>query len=527
MNSEKVYLRQNVLAEPLFNQWYAWSGLIAPATAAMYIANWHTKIMQSFVANPQVHISALKNSAMMGGPFINYDASRVGDIKALLERTVKEQSHMLEFAEAVKALDALLLNEATGYSLEPLYQKIPALLDGYVELVYDLNNNPSVRFIEGLLYRSPYYNESAQSIALSLIQRDDRSFVLSTPRLEDEGVLHLSIPFNSERLDELFKMKHAPQTLDYIRDVLGVGEKDEALFSSFFTDEPPQTLAAYTGDAVRTRYFGHACVLVESKETTILCDPVVSYKLDGGLERYTYADLPERINYAVITHNHQDHCMFETLLQLRHRIDTVIVPRNNGGSLADPSLKLVLQSIGFDDVREIDELEVIRVDGGTITGLPFLGEHGDLNVRTKTAYLIELKEKSMLIGADSNNIAAGLYRHVHKVVGDINTVFLGMECDGAPLSWVYGPLLTRPLARKMDQSRRLDGSNCHKAIEIIKQFNPQEVYVYAMGQEPWLKYITSIEYTPESQPIVESNKLVESCLSRGIVAERLYGCKEI
>lgn len=527
MNNEKVYLKQNVLAEPLLNQWYAWSGLIAPAPAAMYIANWHLKIMQSFVTNPQVHISALKNSAMMGGPFINYDASRVSDIRALLDRTTKEQAHMIEFAEAIKALDLMLATEAIGYSLEPLYQRLPAVLDGYVELVYDLNNHPSIRFIEGLLYKSDYYNQSSQSIALSLIEKDGRSFVLSTPRLEDKGILHLPIPFSSRQLDELFKMKAVAQPFSYIKQLLNVSDKDEGLFASFFTMEAPPVSTAYTGDSVRTRYYGHACVLIESKETTILCDPVVSYKFDGGGERYTYTDLPERIDFALITHNHQDHCMFETLLQLRHKIGTIVVPRNNSGGLADPSLKLVLQNIGFDNVREIDELEEINIEGGSITGLPFLGEHGDLNVRTKSAYLIKLKGKSVLIGADSNNIASGLYKNVHQVVGDIDSVFLGMECEGAPLSWVYGPLLTKPLARKMDQSRRLDGSNCEKAIKIVKQFNPKEVYVYAMGQEPWLTYITSIEYTPESQPIVESDKLVASCVSLGVIADRLYGCREI
>ena len=31
----QVYLKRNVMIEPLFNQWYAWSYLIAPATAAL------------------------------------------------------------------------------------------------------------------------------------------------------------------------------------------------------------------------------------------------------------------------------------------------------------------------------------------------------------------------------------------------------------------------------------------------------------------------------------------------------------
>ena len=41
MTNDMVYLRQDVVAEPLFNQWYAWSYLISPMTAAMYIANSH------------------------------------------------------------------------------------------------------------------------------------------------------------------------------------------------------------------------------------------------------------------------------------------------------------------------------------------------------------------------------------------------------------------------------------------------------------------------------------------------------
>jgi hypothetical protein len=48
-----------------------------------------------------------------------------------------------------------------------------------------------------------------------------------------------------------------------------------------------------------------------------------------------------------------------------------------------------------------------------------------------------------------------------------------------------------------------------------------------MGQEPWLNYVMSIKYTDQSRPIVESNRLLEYCRSRGIIAERLFGEKEI
>jgi len=81
--------------------------------------------------------------------------------------------------------------------------------------------------------------------------------------------------------------------------------------------------------------------------------------------------------------------------------------------------------------------------------------------------------------------------------------------------------------RKMDESRRLAGSNCRQALDIVERFRCKEVYVYAMGQEPWLNHIMSLKYTPESRPITESNRLIEECRTRGIGAERLFGEKEI
>ncbi|MGB7925170.1 MAG: MBL fold metallo-hydrolase [Pyrinomonadaceae bacterium] len=527
MKNGAVYLKRNLMVEPLVNQWYAWSYLIAPATAAMFIANSHLKIMQSFINAPQVHITALRNPAMRGGPFINYGADKVPSIKALTEKTIKEQSHMLELADAIKSLDQKLSSETSGFSLEPVYRLVPDILKGYVELLYDLNNHPSIRFIEGLLYKSKYRNQPAQSVSLSLTEMDDRPFVFGTPKLEDEKSLHLKIPFDSEALDTLFRMKRIPQPYEHIKEVLKIEAADDELLASFFTEEAPPESSPFTGEGVRIRYFGHACVLMESKETSVLCDPVISYEHDNGIPRYTYADLPEKLDYVLVTHNHQDHCMFETLLQLRYKIRHLIVPKNNGGALADPSLKLALQNIGFDNAHEIDEMETVKIAGGSITSLPFLGEHADLNIRTKTAYLVEMHGNSILCAADSNNVEPKLYEHIRETVGEVETVFLGMECDGAPLTWISGPLLTKPMVRKMDQSRRLNGSNYEKGIDIVDKLNPGKAYVYAMGQEPWLTYLTSIQYTEESVPIIESNKLVEECRRRGIVSERLFGHKEI
>lgn len=527
MRNEPQYLRQDVQVEPLFGQWYVWPHLIPPATAARNVTERHLKIMESYINAPMLHANAVKNPKMLGGPFIDYGGKRVDEIRDLRQRTKEQMARLLRLSAAISEIDDQLRANAKGFSLQSMYSSVPEPLRGYVELTYDLNNYPSFRIFEPLIYRSDYYDKAAQSIMLSLTSGDDRPFVLSTPRLEDENSVHLKVAYDNELVDRLFRLKTCPQQWTDVRAIFdGYGVHEEAL-RRFFTHEPPRPYQLYTGNGVRWRYFGHACILIESGRQSILFDPVLSYTYESSISRYTYEDLPARINYVVITHNHQDHILFETLLQLRHKIGTIVVPRNGGGRLHDPSVKLLLEAAGFRNVIELSELQTLEIENGCILGLPFLGEHSDLGVCTKLMYLVKMGRHSLIFAADSCNIEPKLYEHVQKEIGNADALFLGMECDGAPLSWLYGPLLTQKLPRGMDESRRLAGSNYDQGIDLVNRFGCKEVYVYAMGQEPWLNYVMSIKYTAESRPITESNKLIEECQRRGICAERLFGEKEI
>lgn len=526
-NGKPLYLRPNVQCEPLMDNWYLWSHLVPPHTAARNITERHLKIMDSYVNAPQVHAHAAKNPKLIGGPFIDLDGKRVDEIKALREQTMRRRAQLIQLSSAVEMLDNSLRMNGKGFSLQPLYPNVPEILRGYVELVYDLNNHPSMRIIEKLLYASPLYDKSCQSLMLSLLTGDDRPFVLSTPRLPSDTSVHLEIPFDHEAIDKLFRLKTEPQPWARIIDTVPTPEKSQELFATLLTEEPPAPYQPYSGNGVRWRYFGHACILIEAQGISILLDPVLSYTYEAGISRYTYQDLPDHIDYVLITHNHQDHILFETLLQLRHKVGRIIVPKSGSGALQDPSVKLLLEAIGFQNVIEIGELDTVPVPNGSITGMPFLGEHSDLSVNSKLAYFVRLHDHTLLFAADSCNIEPKLYDHLHRVLGDADAVFVGMECDGAPLSWLYGPLLTQSIARAMDESRRLAGSNYEQALDIVTRFNCREIYVYAMGQEPWLNYIMSIKYTDQSRPIVESNKLIENCRSRGLIAERLFGEKGI
>jgi L-ascorbate metabolism protein UlaG (beta-lactamase superfamily) len=526
-HNDLLYLRQNVQVEPLIDHWYAWPHLIPPATAARNITERHLKIMDSYINAPQIHANAVKNPKMLGGPFIDYGGKRVDEIRVLRDRTKRDRAHLIELSNALNSLDGMLRESAKGFSLQSLYPKVPETLRGYVELAYDLNNHPSFRIIEPLLYRSKYYDRSQQSLMLSLIANDDRPFMLSTPRLESEDSLHLRRAFNDEIVDALFELKTFPKTWRQIKDLLAFEGCQDDLAQTFFTPEPPLAYKRYDGPGVRWRYFGHACILIECQGVSMLFDPVLSYTYDSSISRYTYLDLPDSIDYVLITHDHQDHVLFETLLQIRHKVKNIIVPRNGGGKLQDPSLKLLLENCGFKNIIEISEMESLRHGELEITGLPFFGEHADLDIQTKMAWLTKIGQHSLMFAADSCNIEPRLYEHVHREIGDVDALFLGMECDGAPLTWLYGPLLTQRIERTMDESRRLAGSNYDQAQSLVDLFNCKEVYVYAMGQEPWLNYVMSIKYTQQSRPIVESDRLIEACERRGLIAERLFGEKEI
>jgi L-ascorbate metabolism protein UlaG (beta-lactamase superfamily) len=304
------------------------------------------------------------------------------------------------------------------------------------------------------------------------------------------------------------------------------GVKNEK-FRDFLTDTPPQNIDRTHKGGTRWRYFGHACILVQANDgTNVLVDPIVAYETSGGVKRFVLADLPERIDYVVLTHNHADHVLLETLLALRYKIDTIVVP-TAGGGLADPSLKLMLQSIGFKKVIEIDPLGYVESGDMRITALPFLGEHGDLDIRSKAAWLVKAGSQSFLFAADSNNLEPFIYEHLRQMFGPIETLFIGQECQGAPFSWTYGPLLPFPIDRKKDQTRRLNGSDAVRGIEVVKSLGSQTVYVYAMGAEPWLQYVTSIDPSEDTVPAVNARQLVAACQALGLHSERLFGSADV
>lgn len=527
MNDTLLYLKEDVYFEPLFNKWYAWSMLLPPVTAARYMINTHRRIMMSFVNNYELHISAVKESVVTGGDFLDCTEEQVKDIQRLIGDIDEKCADQIVLSNAIKELEELLSSHTSGQSIEYLYERVPEVLSGYVELVMDLQHRASYRLIEPLLYQSRFFNPGLQSLSFGALSKvGARPFVLSTPRLPDENHLQLGLQFNDEFVDAIFQAREKPLPASEIDALFGRAEKTGGLdYKELFAETPTRFPYKPVEQGIRLQYLGHAGFMIESDAVSILIDPVIASRgQDFESEVCSFSELPPVIDYICLTHNHQDHLNIETLLQLRYKTRKIIVPKNNGGSLADPSLRVLLKHLNF-DVAEVDELEEIGLPEGRIVSIPFLGEHGDLNIRSKTAWLIELKGKKCFFGADSANPDINLYRHMLDLLSDLDIYAIGMECVGAPYTWLYGALNARLVPKVIKDSRRLNGSDCQQAYSVVEMIKPKNVYLYALGLEPWYKYFMGLEYNEQSRQIVESNKMIEACRKIGIDAETMYGRK--
>ena len=516
--------------EPLIDQWYAWTMLVSPHTGSLILANQHLRMLDSYLRHPEHHRRMA--ASMNGGAFVDLDpATGVPAVRELVARTRSRSAAQLELADAIGQLGMLCRDGAGGASLEALYGAVPESLKGCVEFGYDAYNHLTPRYFEQALYRSPAYAVERQSVLLCAGNADERPFILSTPRFADDRSLELPLAFDSGLLDRLFAMRLQPGDPGIVDELCALaGGTDAAaqIVSTWFTDEAPQARPPRCAPGeVKVRYFNHATLLFSTDRVHVLTDPIVPYGGPGAADRWTFADLPAHIDYVVLTHNHQDHVVLETLLQLRHRIGTVVVPAGSGGFLQDPSLRRVLQAVGFPRVVELEAYDTLETADVVIAGLPFLGEHGDLHIATKLTYLLRFGDQKFFVGADANNLEPACFDQARREFGAIDTVFIGMECKGAPMSWLYGPLVQAPLTRSQDESRRLNGSNAKRALALVASLGAKRVHVYAMGAEPWLRFISSISYDAESLPIVESDRLVRECRERGIESSRLFGSAEI
>ena len=340
-----LYLREDVKIEPLCGRWYAWHHLIAPFQHGLQIKHRHIPLFKSFMADPQTHQEAAKDPDLMCGPFMDLAPENVERVSALMGETLERFEPLLRFCEDLRTLEDRMCASATGHCLDSWYSGLPPSLAGIVEFSYDHRNVPRVSLREPLLYEMDCA-KTFQELYLHRTADSSRKFFLNTPRIDptpEEAILPVS--FDDDRIDILSRARLTPVTSRELEsqfpELASLRVRD-----GLFSEEPPKRVAPkFDGDGVRIRYLGHACALIETRDVSILVDPVLAQTRDSKLATLTLSDLPDQIDYVFISHAHQDHFCFESLLQLRRRIGTIIVPQNVRGSLTDPSMRLALASI--------------------------------------------------------------------------------------------------------------------------------------------------------------------------------------
>jgi L-ascorbate metabolism protein UlaG (beta-lactamase superfamily) len=524
MDDGARFLRPDAIIEPLVDSFYAWVHTVSPVQAAMNLAFVQVPLLESYLQSPRVHINASRNPDLRGGFFIDVEESRSGEVQDLLTSIKRDRTDMLRFAAAVAEAEELVRTSATGFDLTPLYPQLPSALSGLVEIAYDTSNQPAIRYMEPLVYRSAVYTEARQSVQLSLETGVERPFILSTPRLTSPDVLDLRIPFRHPGLEELFKSRVHGTTLSRLREMIGLDDDEAAALGRLMAEQPDLSADRHIDSGARIRYFNHACLVLQTPEASIITDPWVSADT-SATDRFTYRDLPDHIDLALITHGHQDHIVLETLLALRGRIGAVVVPRSSRGNMEDPSLALYMSHLGL-PVVEVDDFSEVEFPGGTVTATPFLGEHADLDIRAKSTYCVRLGGRTVFVGADSSGIDPLVYRYIHGEVGPVDMAFLGMECAGAPLTWLYQGLLTQPVTKRMSDSRTLSGSNAEQAAGIITELGATEAYVYAMGEESWLGHVMATTYNDDSYQLKQVTEFMSWCAAHGIKSDHLLGQHE-
>ena len=232
-SSDAMYLKPETKMELLMFRWFAWPHLISPTQHALNMAFRHLPLMTSFISNPKIHISAMQDPMMLGGPFVDLPEHAVPLVKELLERTRDEGSHLIHFAQELRAFDKAIQERAKGFSLNEFYGQIWSSIAGAIEISYDLNNHPNIRVIEEIVYDHYLNNKHAQEVLLHNIKDTQRTFFMSTPRLGLDKALTYKMEFSDPRIDLLWSMRTRPHSLNDIAKLPDVDDKNSAVRGFF------------------------------------------------------------------------------------------------------------------------------------------------------------------------------------------------------------------------------------------------------------------------------------------------------
>lgn len=227
-------------------------------------------------------------------------------------------------------------------------------------------------------------------------------------------------------------------------------------------------------------WFGHSSYFIQLNGKRILVDPVFSgnasplpgsTKSFKGTDRYTVADLPN-MDYLFLSHDHYDHVDYETLLQLKTKVNHVICGLGVGEHLE-------LWGYDVNKILEKDWYEKIEFDSTfvlhTTPSRHFSGRKLTRNNTLWMSYVIQTPNMKIYLGGDS-----GYDTHFAEIGEKFGPIDLAILENGQyDVKWKYIHLLPEEVL---------------KAAEDLnaKRLFPVHSSKFALANHPWDEPLTRV-----------------------------------
>jgi L-ascorbate metabolism protein UlaG (beta-lactamase superfamily) len=143
-----------------------------------------------------------------------------------------------------------------------------------------------------------------------------------------------------------------------------------------FAIETARTPNTFTSGSVRPRssFVGHTSILLQSKQTAVLCDPLIRVEL--GAPPRVFDVMAMDLGAICLTHSHWDHCDVMSLLRFDKQIP-IVIPRVHRPSAFNPPIVPMLRMLGFANIVELDPWETTTIGDVEMVAVPFHGEQDE------------------------------------------------------------------------------------------------------------------------------------------------------
>ncbi len=149
----------------------------------------------------------------------------------------------------------------------------------------------------------------------------------------------------------------------------------------------------------RSSFVGHTSILLQSRQTAVLCDPLIRVEL--GAPPRVFDVMAMDLGAICLTHSHWDHCDVMSLLRFDKRIP-IVIPRVHRPTAFNPPMVPMLKMIGFTNIVELDPWETTTIGDVEMVAVPFHGEQDEPDAEIDHyTYVLRTEGLSLYGGVDA------------------------------------------------------------------------------------------------------------------------------